>query len=88
MNTNNTLPATPVENALSQPARRLCEVVADIAFLAGAKRYHSGDSREDVQHFIEWAAEFERVHASTAWGTGEDDYLIAVEAFALAKMNA
>ncbi len=41
--------------------QRLLETVADIAYLAGASRHYSGDSREDLQQYITWAEAFERL---------------------------
>lgn len=70
--------------------QRPLETVADIAFIAGAKRYHSGDSRQDVQDIITWAAEFEQWREVDAQGNETyhgKDYLTAIEEFALNKMN-
>jgi hypothetical protein len=75
---------------MSDPETRLLETVADIAYLAGAKRYHSGDSREDVQTFIEWAREFELIRRVDARGNETycgAGYLRAIEVFAFEKLN-
>lgn len=72
------------------PEVRLLEAVADIAFLAGAQRYHSGDSREDVAQFIAWAREFEpRREVSTAGEETYDgqDYMTAIEEFSVSKFK-
>lgn len=64
-----------------------CEVVADIAYLAGASRYHSGDSRKDCADFLKWAQEFEKEHENTPWGTAGFDYMLEVEKFAKYKLS-
>lgn len=72
---------------LPKPIYQLCEVVADIAFIAGVHRYHSGDSREDCRNFILWAQEFETIHADTKWDTGDADYIADVQKFAEHKLE-
>lgn len=64
------------------------ETLADIAFMAGVKRYHSGDSREDIDTFIRWANEFESKHSGTEWDTPGKDYILAIEEFTQAKLEA
>ena len=64
---------------------KLFEAIADIAFIAGQKGFHSGDSREDVAEIIRWGKEFEAVHEDTDWD--EVDYNEAVEAFANNKLR-
>jgi hypothetical protein len=72
---------------------RLLETISDISFLAGAIRYHSGDSREDIQQFIAWAKEFEAGRKMIVMGSEKVeryngmDYLSAIEAFAYSKLN-
>lgn len=69
-------------------AYSLNEAVADIAFRAGEKKYYSGNSREDMDNFIEWAKEFEALNHDAEWGVNtENDYIDEVLAFADAKMN-
>ena len=72
---------------LPKPIYQLCEVVADIAFIAGAQKYHSGDSREDCRNFILWAQEFEAINAATEWDTGVADYIADVQKFAEQKLE-
>lgn len=60
------------------------ETALDIAYLAGAKRYHSGDSRADIDTFIAWANEFETHLCVDADGNETyfgEDYLTAIEEF-------
>jgi hypothetical protein len=76
-----------MSQTLSKPIFRLCEVVADIAYIAGHRHYHSGDSREDVQNFILWAQEFEEANERTEWGTAGHDYMTAIELFTDSKLN-
>lgn len=86
------LPEDPAQKdgAAGSASVRLLETVADIAWLAGAKKYHGGDSREDISRFIEWAKEFEgglsidQEGNQTYYG---DDYMIAIEKFALARLE-
>lgn len=63
----------------------LLEAVADIAYIAGHKKYYSGDSRQDMAAFISWAKEFEKIHHSTDWD--QEDYMLAIEAFAESKLK-
>jgi hypothetical protein len=76
-----------MKTELPKETYQLCEVVADIAFIAGAKQYHTGDSREDVQNFINWAQEFELAHKETKWGEGDNDYIEAIQTFTESKMQ-
>lgn len=68
---------------------KYAEIVADIAWLAGSCGYHTGDSRLDIANFIDWTEQFEdefnrKVEADEV---AEDDYMEAVEVFALAKFE-
>lgn len=65
-------------------ATKLLETLADIAYIAGSQHYYSGDSRSDMADFIHWANEFERLHRHTDWA--DEDYMLAVEAFAMGKL--
>lgn len=68
---------------------RLLESVADIAYEAGRRKYYSGDSREDINQFIEWAEEFEK--ARTVEHGDEmyfgQDYMTAIEVFCTQKLG-
>lgn len=64
---------------------KLCEVVADIAYQAGVDRRYSGDSRADIQRFIDLAEEFEKLHENTDWNE-HGDYIGAVDEFARQKL--
>jgi len=61
------------------------ETVADISFIAGNRRYYSGDSCIDVSDFISWANEFEEINQFTDWY--DQDYMIEIELFANKKIN-
>jgi len=65
--------------------KKLHETIADIAYIAGYRRYNSGDSRLDMSDFIYWATEFEKVNKITEWG--EHDYMIEIEEFANNKID-
>lgn len=65
--------------------QKLYEAIADIAFIAGYRRYNSGDSRLDMSNFIFWATEFEQMNEVTEWG--ERDYMIEIEEFANKKID-
>jgi hypothetical protein len=72
------------------PFKRRLEAVADIAFVAGAYRYHSGDSRKDVEDFIAWADEFESTRTCPPDGNetyNGKDYMTAVAEFAEIKLK-
>ena len=61
------------------------ETLADIAYIAGYHQYYSGDSRMDMSEIIAWAHEFETMHQDT--DGDEEDYMLAVEAFAKGKLS-
>lgn len=65
----------------------LLEATADIAYIAGEKQHYSGNSREDIATFIEWAKEFEELHHGEVWGEGIEDYPDAIRNFAIDKLN-
>ena len=78
------------EIVLEQAAAvRRREAIADIAYLAGANRYHSGDSREDVQQFLRWADEFESLRRMSCGAETYDgkNYMEAIEDFTLGKLR-
>lgn len=65
--------------------KKMNETIADISYIAGYRRYYSGDSRIDMSVFINWAKEFEEVYKNEVW---EDrDYMLEIEAFANQKIN-
>jgi hypothetical protein len=60
------------------------EALADIAYMAAARRYHSGDSRDDIDTFIQWANEFEGLRVSDGKGNELYDgepYMDAIQTF-------
>jgi len=63
---------------------KLLETIADIAYLAGTKGYYSGDSRADINDFIWWAKEFEKLHRHTDWN--EKNYMLEIEAYVELKL--
>ncbi|WP_346238817.1 hypothetical protein ABDK00_005210 [Niabella insulamsoli] len=65
---------------------KLLETLADISYLAGQKRYYSGDSREDIATFIWWAKEFVAFHRDTDWD--RTDYILTIEAHTDDKIAA
>ena len=64
---------------------KLFEAIADIAFIAGQKGFHSGDSREDIAEFIKWGKEFEAMHEDTNWD--DVDYSQTIELFTADKLR-
>lgn len=72
---------------VAEKAYSLNEAVADIAYVAGTKKYHTGNSRDDLADFIKWAKEFEEKWKNEKWGEGEADYMTEIEAFALEKIG-
>lgn len=58
---------------------KLYETIADISYIAGEKKYYSGDSRADVSTFIFLAQKFEKENKMTNWD--EVDYIISIETF-------
>jgi hypothetical protein len=69
------------------PPFRLHETIADIAYIAGTRRYYSGDSRADMQNFIFWAEQFEKVHAKTDWDSEDKTYMEAIEEYTNEKIK-
>ena len=65
--------------------QKILEVVADISFIAGERKYFTGDSRADVSNFILWADEFRIKHSKTNWD--ETDYRYSIEIFTLQKLE-
>ena len=66
----------------------LCEVVADIAFIAAKENYKTEDSREKFAQFIDWAKEFEYLHRKVQWGVNFlPEYIDSIELFAMFKIN-
>lgn len=65
--------------------RKMHETIADISYIAGHRRYYSGDSRMDMSNFIFWAKEFEKMNQNEVWE--ERDYMLEIEAFANQKIN-
>lgn len=66
--------------------RKLLEAVADIAYNAGVQHlFDKQDSREVIMNLINWAREFEILHAETNWG--EKDYLIEIDKFYQKKIE-
>jgi hypothetical protein len=65
--------------------RKLLESVADISYIAGNSRYHSGNSRADVSEFIYWAEEFEKKHKDTDWD--QEDYLTEIIDYTNSKLK-
>lgn len=48
--------------------RDYAEVLADIAYEAGARKFRStGNSRDTISTLIEWADEFSQLHKDTDW---------------------
>jgi len=46
---------------------KLLHTFADNSYLAGFKKYYSGNSRFDISEYLIWAREFEQVHRKTDW---------------------
>lgn len=64
----------------------LKEVLADIAYEAGAVRYGiHGDSRSAIKDIISWADEFMEIHKNTDWE--EVDYIETVYAYVVNKID-
>lgn len=69
-----------VQGKMCVGSRKLLEAVADIAYNAGVQHlFDEQDSREVIMDLIDWAREFEKIHAETDWG--EKDYMIEIDSF-------
>jgi hypothetical protein len=75
-----------IKKTSAEKAYSLLEAVADIAYVAGAQKYYSGDSRTDLANYIRWGKEFESIWKNEVWGDGEADYMTEIEQFAMDKM--
>lgn len=69
------------------PRQTIYETIADIAFYAGEYGYYSGDSRADMQTFIDLADKFEKKYAGVDWDEYEKTYLEAVTDFTFAELK-
>jgi hypothetical protein len=74
---------------LSAKMYSLCEALADIAHGAGLQKFYSGDSRQDMALFIEWAQEFEEFYKKVEWGITPDmEYIDEIEKFTEEKIKS
>lgn len=64
--------------------KKLLETVADLAYLAGAAGYYSGDSRRDTDNIIGWAKEFEALNKGREW---DGEYMEEIESFFKTKIS-
>jgi hypothetical protein len=80
----------PKRKPTKEKTYKLCEAVADIAYIAGTRNYYGGNSRQDIEDFIHWAEEFELKWKNKEWGADEtdDDYIDEITKFANEKINA
>jgi hypothetical protein len=65
---------------------KLHEAIADIAYMAGQMGYYTGDSREDISHFIYLAEKFEREH-DFDWDESERVYMLEIEDFVVKELG-
>lgn len=66
--------------------RNYAEVIADIAYEAGAQGFRpTGNSRDTIDTIISWANEFTRHHQNTDWN--EVEYLDMVYEFTDQKLK-
>lgn len=66
--------------------RDYAEVIADIAYEAGAQGFRpTGNSRDTIDTIISWANEFTRHHQDTDWN--EVEYLDAIYEFTDQKLK-
>lgn len=75
---------------MNPKTRALMEAASDIAFIAGRRGYYTGDSREDISNFIQWAIEFENLRKESPEGevTYNDlGYMEAIEKFSLERLG-
>lgn len=66
----------------------LFEAIADISYIAASEKYRTGDSREMIAQFIQWAKEFEFIHRKVEWGiTPRLDYINSIYHFTIFKIR-
>jgi len=65
--------------------QKMYEAIADISYIAGYRRYYSGNSRMDMTDFANWAKEFEKINQNETWD--ERNYMLEIESFANQKIN-
>ncbi|HEX2919765.1 MAG TPA: hypothetical protein VHO50_01235 [Bacteroidales bacterium] len=63
---------------------KLLQSIADISYIAGNEQHYSGNSRADVDSYISWAIEFEKIHKNTDWDC--NNYMLLIEEFAYQKL--
>lgn len=62
------------------------EALSDIAYTAGSHKFYSGDSRQDIALFIQWAQEFVLLYQDeTYWN--DHDYVETIHDFAIMKIK-
>ena len=62
------------------------EALADISYQAGAAGFYSGNSRDDIALFIQWAEEFENKYPDPDYWN-ENDYIDTIYDYTTGKMN-
>ena len=65
---------------------KLRESIANIAYIAGVQHYYSDDSVQDVNDFISWAEEFEKINCDRC-EDDDFDYLIEIDEFTHDKIR-
>lgn len=65
--------------------KKLLETVGDICYIAGETKTFSGNSRTDINEFIHWAKEFEKINSQTDWD--QKDYSEEITDFAIEKIK-
>lgn len=70
----------PAGKPLDTERDDLNEVIADIAYLAGERKYYSGDSRDDIALFVDLAQKFQAEHKDTEWDN--HDYIDTITKYA------
>jgi hypothetical protein len=66
---------------MSKQLKAIYETIADIAYIAGAHGYYSGDSRADMSEFVFLAQKFEEKFAMVDWDESDADYIIEIDTF-------
>lgn len=72
-----------------QPKKLAClmETVADIAYYAGEIGFYGGNSRKDMQDFIQWTKDFQDQYKDVDWNTTDLSYMLEVDKFSLKKLQ-
>ena len=76
--------AERVKNVIGGKDRDVQEAIADISYEAGRAGYYSGNTRQNVDNFIDWAEEFVTLNSDRQW---DGEYVDEIHKFTSEKIE-